>query len=63
MKVGIVSTNNESFVIAAKSLPGNSYDGHTLQACIEQARRVTEVAPQEVYTDRVIWAMVAPARA
>lgn len=52
VKVGIVSTNKESFVIGARSLPGNPYDGHTLQECIEQAKRITDVAPQEVYTDR-----------
>lgn len=52
VKVGIVSTNKESFVIGAKSLPGNPYDGHTLQACIEQAQRVSGIKPREVYTDR-----------
>lgn len=52
VKVGIVSTNKESFVIGARSLPGNPYDGHTLQECIEQAKRITAVAPKEVYTDR-----------
>jgi transposase, IS5 family len=52
VKVGIVSTSRESFVLAAKSLPGNPYDGHTLQACIDQATRVTGVAPQEAYADR-----------
>ena len=52
VKVGIVSTSKESFVIAAKSLPGNPYDGHTLQACIDQAQRVSQIAPKEVYTDR-----------
>ena len=52
VKVGVVSTSKESFVLAAKSLPGNPYDGHTLQACIEQARRVTGVAPTEAYADR-----------
>lgn len=52
VKVGIVSTSRESFVLAARSLPGNPYDGHTLQACIDQATRVTGVAPQEAYADR-----------
>jgi IS5 family transposase len=52
VKVGIVSTSRESFVIGAKSLPGNPYDGHTLQACIDQAARVTGIAPQEAYADR-----------
>ena len=52
VKVGIVSTSKESFVIGAKSLPGNPYDGHTLQACIEQAERVSGVKAKEAYTDR-----------
>lgn len=52
VKVGIVSTSKESFVLAAKSLPGNPYDGHTMQACMEQATRVTGVTPQEAYADR-----------
>lgn len=28
VKVGLVTINKESFVLAAKSLPGNPYDGH-----------------------------------
>jgi hypothetical protein len=36
----------------AKSLPGNPYDGRTLQACIEQAERVSGIKPKEAYTDR-----------
>jgi IS5 family transposase len=52
VKVGIVSTSRESFVLAAKSLPGNPYDGHTLQACIEQAERVSGIKPKEAYADR-----------
>lgn len=36
VKVGIVSTSKESFVIGVRSLPSTPYDGHTLQACIEQ---------------------------
>lgn len=52
VKVGIVSTSKESFVIGAKALPGNPYDGHTLAACLGQAQAITGVAPTEVYTDR-----------
>jgi transposase, IS5 family len=52
VKVGIVSTSKESFVIAAKSLPGNPYDGHTLQACMDQAERVSGIKPEEAYADR-----------
>jgi IS5 family transposase len=52
VKVGIVSTNKESFVIGAKSLPGNPYDGHTLQQCLAQVKQITGAMPQEVYADR-----------
>jgi IS5 family transposase len=52
VKVGIVSTSKESFVIAAKALPGNPYDGHTLGACMAQATRVSGIAPKEAYADR-----------
>lgn len=52
VKVGIVSSRKECFVLAAKSLPANPYDGHTLQGCMEQATRVMGVAPREAYADR-----------
>ena len=52
VKVGIVSTNKESFVVGARALPGNPYDGHTLKECLDQAQRVSHVTPTEVYTDR-----------
>jgi hypothetical protein len=44
--------SHQSFLLAAESLPGNPYDRHTLQACMEQATRVTGVTPQEAYADR-----------
>jgi transposase, IS5 family len=37
VKVGIVSTNKESFVLAATALPGNPYDGHMLAQCSDPA--------------------------
>jgi transposase, IS5 family len=52
VKVGVVSTSKESFVIGAKSLPGNPYDGHTLMTCLEQAERVSGIQAKEAYTDR-----------
>jgi IS5 family transposase len=36
VKVGVVSTSKESFVVGMKSLPGNPFDGHTLAASLEQ---------------------------
>lgn len=52
VKVGVVSTNKESFVVGMKSLPGNPYDGHTLAASLDQAHRLSGVAPKEAYVDR-----------
>lgn len=52
VKVGVVSTSKESFVVGMKSLPGNPYDGHTLEASLEQVRKLTGVAPKEAYVDR-----------
>ncbi len=52
VKVGIVTTNKESFVLAAKSLPDNPYDGHTLKACLDQAQRTSGVAAKEVFVDK-----------
>ena len=52
MKVGVVSTSKESFVVGMKSLPSNPYDGHTLQASLEQTQRLTGIVPKEAYVDR-----------
>ena len=52
VKVGIVSTNKESFVVGMQSLPGNPYDGHTLRAPLAQVRRLTGTRPKEAYVDR-----------
>lgn len=52
VKVGLVTTNKESFVLAAAALPGNPYDGHTLKACLDQAQRTSGVAVKEVFVDK-----------
>lgn len=52
VKVGVVSTSRESFVVGMKSLPGNPYDGHTLETSLDQAQKLTGVAVREVYVDR-----------
>lgn len=52
VKVGVVSTSKESFVVGMKSLPGNPYDGHTLKTSLAQVERLTGVLPKEAYVDR-----------
>lgn len=52
VKVGLVTTSKESFVLAAASLPGNPYDGHTLKQCLDQAKRTCGVAAKQVFVDK-----------
>lgn len=47
VKIDVVSTSKESIVVGMKSLPGNPYDGHTLQESLEQVLRLTGVATRE----------------
>jgi IS5 family transposase len=41
VKVGIVTTEKECFVIGMKTFPGNPYDGHTLAQSMENAGKIT----------------------
>src|SRR5215212_165167 len=40
------------FVLGARALPGNPYDGHTLAAQIAQTERITGVEIERAYVDR-----------
>ena len=52
VKVGLVTTSKESFVLAAASLAGNPYDGHTLKQCLDQAARTSGVPASQVFVDK-----------
>ena len=56
VKVSIATTNAATpggqFVLGARALPGNPYDGHTLAAQIAQTERITGVAVERTYVDR-----------
>jgi IS5 family transposase len=52
VKVGVVSTSKESFVVGMQALPGNPYDGHTLKVSLAQTQRLTGMMPREAYVDR-----------
>jgi IS5 family transposase len=47
VKVGVVSTSKESFMVGMQSFPGNPYDGHTLKASLQQVKKLTGIAPKE----------------
>ena len=55
-KVSLATTNRPApggqFVVGARSLPGNPFDGHTLAAQIAQTERITGVAIERAYVDR-----------
>jgi len=56
VKVSLATTNavapGGQFVLGARALPGNPYDGHTLAEQIAQAERITGVAVERAYVDR-----------
>src|SRR5476651_2120345 len=56
VKASIVTTNARApggqFVLHAKALPGNPYDGHTLRAAIEDTERLTGRAIERAYVDK-----------
>ena len=55
-KVSLATTNavapGGQFVLGARALPGNPYDGHTLAAGIAQAERITGTEIERAYVDR-----------
>jgi IS5 family transposase len=56
VKVSIVTTNARApggqFVLHAKALPGNPYDGHTLRDVIEGTQRLTGREIERAYVDK-----------
>lgn len=55
-KVSITTTNAASpggmFVLHAKALHGNPYDGHTLKGVIEELTQWTGTEPERIYVDK-----------
>ena len=56
VKASIVTTNARApggqFVLHAKALPGNPYDGHTLAAVIEGTEKLTGCEVERAYVDK-----------
>jgi len=51
-KVAMVTSSKDNWILGIQSLPGNPYDGHTLEASLAQVFRLTGHRPQNAYTDR-----------
>jgi IS5 family transposase len=51
-KVALVSTSRDNWVVGIEALHGNPYDGHTLEASLQQVKRITGWQPGSAYCDR-----------
>ena len=51
-KVALATTNRSNWIVAARLLENNPYDGHTLAATLEAAESVTGVGITDAYVDK-----------
>jgi len=51
-KVSVAATINEGFIVGARSMPGNPYDGHTLNDALDQVEVLTNIRPSVAVVDR-----------
>ena len=52
VKVSVAVTAREGIVVGMRSMPGNPYDGHTVDTALEQVQILTETTPAIVLADR-----------
>ena len=52
VKVTVATTLKEGFVVGMRSMPGNPYDGHTLEEAIEQVSILADRKPRIAIVDR-----------
>ena len=52
IKVSVAVTAKEGLVVGMRSMPGNPYDGHTLENALEQVEILTAMTPSIVLADR-----------
>ncbi len=51
-KVSVAATITEGFIVGARSMPGNPYDGHTLADVLDQVEVLTDIRPALAVVDR-----------
>ena len=52
VKVSVAVTAHEGIVVGMRSMPGNPYDGHTVDSALEQVQILTGTTPSIVLADR-----------
>jgi len=51
-KVSVAAAIDEGFIVGARSMPGNPYDGHTLSEALDQVQVLTDIRPSLAVVDR-----------
>ncbi len=51
-KVSIMTTNKSNWVVGAMALHGNPYDGHTVDAALNQVKQIIGKCPSNSYADK-----------
>ena len=52
VKASIATTSKGGWHVGAISLPGNPYDGHSLEECVNQIERISPQKPEMIFTDQ-----------
>ena len=52
VKTSLATTAHGGFVLGAMALPGNPFDGHTLEGQLDQVARLTGAMPKRCHVDR-----------
>ncbi|MCR4317762.1 MAG: IS5 family transposase [Planctomycetes bacterium] len=52
VKVSFITTAKSNWIVGAKALHGNPYDGHSLKDAIEQTEKLTGYSPKDIYVDK-----------
>jgi IS5 family transposase len=52
LKVTVATTLKEGLVVGMRSMPGNPWDGHTLDETVEQVSILTDMRPKTVIVDK-----------
>ena len=50
--MSLAATQRDNFIVGSLALPGNPFDGHTLQAALKQVERLTGQKAQRCFVDR-----------
>lgn len=51
-KASVATTSKSNWIVGARALHGNPYDGHTLERAIKQIERLTKKTPDDVIVDQ-----------